>query len=107
MQERAVFRVAPVLTLAIVALYATVQLAGAFEHHDLACELKTPQHCVACVSSAVGPDPASNVVTGSWHLADAGCAILLDVRAESLLIDLDRGGRSPPACRLSFLFPNS
>jgi len=96
MHSRAVFRVARVLTLVIVALYATVQLTEAFEHHDLTCELKTPQHCLACVSSAVGPHPTSSSSAGAWHLADAGCTVPLDVRAESLLLDLDRTGRSPP-----------
>jgi len=86
--------VRPALLVAV--LYAAVLLVAGFEHHDLACELKTPQHCGACVSSAVSAVAAPATAAVS-HLAEAGCAVLIDVRIETLLLDVDRTGRSPPS----------
>ena len=55
-------------------LYAVFLLCAPFEHHDLSCELKTPQHCTACTSSVLSSNPDLPSVTGIWHLADAGSA---------------------------------
>jgi cytochrome c oxidase subunit 3 len=37
-----------------VAIYALFLLTTQFEHHDLLCHLKTPQHCTSCTSSQLG-----------------------------------------------------
>jgi hypothetical protein len=76
--------------------YAVFLLCAPFEHHDLSCELKTPQHCTACTSSVLSPNPDLPSATGVSHLSDAGSAVPLDVRAESILLGVRTTGRSPP-----------
>jgi hypothetical protein len=97
MTKREASRAGVRLVAAIAALYAVVVLAAAFEHHDLACELKTPQHCAACVTSAVNADRVAGPSFAHVPLADLGRAMLADVRAESAAVCADRTGRSPPA----------
>jgi hypothetical protein len=87
----------PLPALAGLAIYVVFLCAAPFEHHDLSCELKTPQHCTACTSSVVGSSPAAPIATGSWRLADAGSALTIDVRLVSLLLAARTPGRSPPA----------
>ncbi len=84
------------LALAVVALYAMLVCAAAFEHHDVSCELSTPQHCTACVSTAVGFDPGGVAQPGSFVLGDAGAAASGDIRAVSILLVVRSTGRSPP-----------
>jgi len=100
MFPRGPVRAASRLTLAVALLYAMVVLAASFEHHDLSCELKTPQHCTACVSTGLSADQVSAFNPASTQLGDAGSAVLSDVRAESFLVCVDRTGRSPPAAPL-------
>src|SRR5581483_2031087 len=38
------------------AIYVLFLLIGPFLHHDLACELKTPQHCTVCCSPSARRD---------------------------------------------------
>ena len=45
------------LTIVATLFYVLVLAASAFEHHDLVCHLKTPQHCTACTASQLGADP--------------------------------------------------
>jgi hypothetical protein len=77
-------------------LYAVFLLCAPFEHHDLSCELKTPQHCTACASSVLSSNPDLPSVAGIWHLAFAGSAVPVDIRAESILLGVRTTGRSPP-----------
>lgn len=88
------------LAWAGVALYAIFLCAAPFEHHDLACELKTPQHCTACTSSVLSSSPDTPALPGESNLLDAGSAVILDARAESLLFDVRTPGRSPPPAAL-------
>jgi len=85
------------LAPAVVALYALLVCAAAFEHHDVSCELKTPQHCAACISTAVSSDPNALALPGVLVLADAGLAAAADVRADSFLLAVRSTGRSPPS----------
>jgi len=85
------------LALAGFAVYAIFLCAAPFEHHDLSCELKTPQHCTACTSSVLSASPDTPAVADAWQLVDAGRAVADDVRAESLLLSVRSTGRSPPA----------
>jgi hypothetical protein len=85
------------LGFAGLALYAVFLVASPFEHHDLLCELKTPQHCTSCTSSVVGADPHAPAVSGAWHLTDAGRAVSLQVLALDTLLVVRSTGRSPPA----------
>src|SRR5437899_10000693 len=80
-----------------VALYAFFLITAPFEHHDLACELKTPQHCTSCTSSVLGSDPHTTAVVGAWHLADAGRVVAVLVISDGALLSVRTTGRSPPA----------
>ena len=79
------------------ALYAVFLLTAPFEHHDLSCELKTPQHCTACTSSVVGSDPNPTMSLDVWALADAGSAVPDEIVFREILLGVRTTGRSPPA----------
>jgi len=79
------------------AIYALFLVASPFEHHDLSCELKTPQHCTSCSSTQLGSDPQTLLDPGAWHLAEAGRAIAVLCLAEDTLVAVCTSGRSPPA----------
>src|SRR5215470_13256591 len=85
------------LAIAGVAMYALFLIAAPFEHHDLQCELKTPQHCTSCTSSQLGSDPQTVLNPGDWHLADAGRAFAVQLLGEDTLLVVRSTGRSPPA----------
>ena len=85
------------LALVGMAIYALFLVASPFEHHDLQCELKTPQHCTACTATQLSSDPQFLLNPGTWHLADAGRAVAFDHLAEDTLLDVRSTGRSPPA----------
>lgn len=77
-------------------LYALFLVLAPFEHHDVACHFKTPQHCISCSASLVGSDPDAPLVLGAWHLSDAGRVVGLQLVAEGLLLAVQSTGRSPP-----------
>jgi len=85
------------LALAGLAIYAVFLVASPFEHHDLLCHLKTPQHCTSCASSQLGSDPHTPQILGAWHLADAGRAVSFQLLVEGTLLAVRSTGRSPPA----------
>lgn len=80
-----------------VAIYAVFLVVAPFEHHDLVCHLKTPQHCTSCTSSVLGSDPYSPAIFGAWSLSDAGRADALHVVVDGILLAVRSTGRSPPA----------
>jgi hypothetical protein len=77
-------------------LHAVFLAAAPFEHHDLACHLKTPQHCSSCVSSPVGSSSNTHAAAAILHLADAGYAITVHAISEGALLTAHSTGRSPP-----------
>jgi hypothetical protein len=79
------------------AFYALFVVASPFEHHDLSCELKTPQHCASCSSTQLGSDPQTLLAPGVWHLADAGRAVAALCLSKDTLLAVRSTGRSPPA----------
>jgi hypothetical protein len=83
-------------TIVLGALYATVLLTAPFEHHDLACHFKTPQHCAACTSNLVGANPHPPISAGAIDLTDAGGATAVHVVAGDILLGVRSTGRSPP-----------
>jgi len=84
------------LILAGLAVFASVLVLSPFEHHDLVCHLKTPQHCTSCSSSQLGSDVAPLVTPGASRLADAGAAVVVDELAQGALLPVRTTGRSPP-----------
>ena len=85
--------------LAGMAIYALFLLTTPFEHHDLVCHLKTPQHCMSCSASLLGSDPNTPAAVGTGQLNDLGSAIAFLPLAESTLVAVRLPGRSPPAGR--------
>ena len=80
-----------------VAIYTVVLVTAPFEHHDLLCHLKTPQHCTSCASSQLGADPHMSAIFGTGHLVDAGQAVSPLILATGTLVVVRTTGRSPPA----------
>ena len=78
------------------ALYAIFLVTAQFEHHDLACHLKTPQHCTSCNASPLGSAPKASIALTDCQLHDAGSAIAAEALAESVVLSAARSGRSPP-----------
>jgi hypothetical protein len=80
-----------------VALHTLLVAAAPYEHHDLICHLKTPQHCTSCTSSPVGSNTETPTTPGAAMLREAGCAAAFDPISESALLAVRNSGRSPPA----------
>lgn len=89
-------RVSRRLALVGMAIYALFLVASPFEHHDLSCELKTPQHCTSCTSTQLGSDTQVVLTPGAAQLADAGRAVSLIVLDEGTRLVVRSTGRSPP-----------
>jgi hypothetical protein len=79
------------------AIYAVFLVASPFEHHDLSCELKTPQHCTSCSSTQLGSDTQVTLTPGAAQLADAGRATAVVLLDEGTLLVVRSTGRSPPS----------
>jgi hypothetical protein len=67
-----------------------------FEHHDLLCHFKTPQHCTSCALSPLGSEPRSTARPGTCCLTDTGLVVALDISTESALLPVRTRDRSPP-----------
>ncbi len=78
------------------AIYVFFLVTAQFEHHDILCHLKNPQHCTACTSSQLGSDPQALTVPATSHLADLGRAITVHLIADGTLRSFSSTGRSPP-----------
>ncbi len=85
------------LAIVGVAVYALFVIASPFEHHDLSCELKTPQHCTSCSSTQLGSDTQVILAPGAAQLADAGRASAFVLLDEGTPLVVRTTGRSPPA----------
>jgi hypothetical protein len=96
MTRRGSGRLSRRLALVGMAIYALFLVASPFEHHDLSCELKTPQHCTSCTSTQLGSDTHVVLSPGAAQLADAGRANAFIVLAEGTLLAVRSSGRSPP-----------
>ena len=80
-----------------VVIYSVFLATAEFEHHDLACHLKTPFHCTSCASSPLSVNPHAPAIPDASRFADAGRAIAIQVLSEGTLLALHSSGRSPPA----------
>ena len=85
------------LAIAGVLLHTLFLAVADFEHHDIACHLKTPFHCTSCALSTVGSDPRAPFDPGASGLADAGRAIAVNVEFQGAVLSVRTTGRSPPA----------
>ena len=85
------------LALVGMAIYAVFLVASPFEHHDLSCELKTPQHCTSCSATQLGSDAQVALAPGAAQLADAGSAASFVLLDTGTLLVVRSTGRSPPA----------
>src|SRR3954453_23414180 len=85
------------LALVGMAIYSLFLIASPFEHHDLSCELKTPQHCTSCTSTQLGSDTHVVLAPGAAQLAEAGVASSFIVLDEGTLLAVRSTGRPPPA----------
>jgi hypothetical protein len=85
------------LTAIAFALYAIFLVTAEFEHHDLACHFKTPQHCTSCNASPLSSTPNAPMALMAYRLADAGCAYAAAVMLEGAEPIAPWSGRSPPA----------
>jgi hypothetical protein len=82
--------------VAWLACYALFLASVPFEHHDLLCDLKTPQHCTSCTASVVGSDPSTPTTIGIWTLTDVGRATAAQFAVHRVLLSVRSSGRSPP-----------
>jgi hypothetical protein len=87
----------PIIALVGVGFHLLVLAAAPFEHHDLICHLKTPQHCTSCASNPLGSESRISAVAGACRLADAGRIVALDALPEHARLAVSTHGRSPPA----------
>jgi hypothetical protein len=94
---RGSFHLSRRLALIGMAIYAVFLVASPFEHHDLSCELKTPQHCTSCSSTQLGSDTHVVLAPGAAQLADAGRASTVVLLDEGTLLTVRSTGRSPPS----------
>src|ERR1043165_856912 len=78
-------------------LYAVVLAAASFEHHDIICHFKHPDHCTACSTNVLGSDPRTPASADVARLTDAGRAVSIEILSESILLAVRSTGRSPPA----------
>ena len=96
MSEQKALRRRRMIVVAALA-YAIVLVAASFEHHDLICHLKHPDHCTACSTNVLGSDPRMPAADDVAQLADAGRAVSVEILSESILLAVRSTGRSPPA----------
>jgi hypothetical protein len=79
------------------ALYAVFLVTAQFEHHDLACHLKTPLHCTSCNASPLSSTPRAPVAMHTHRLVEAGRAETFQILSEGALLSTARSGRAPPS----------
>jgi hypothetical protein len=96
MRDRSSIRGRRFLTFVGSAAYVLFLIIAPFEHHDLACHIKSPQHCTSCSSNVVGADPHTPALVGACVLADAGQTLAVHVLADGVLLSVRSTGRSPP-----------
>ena len=77
-------------------LFAVFLATTELEHHDIACHLKTPQHCSACSSSPLGADPSTPAAINRAVLAVAGDTVPCIPRLTGTVLLTRSSGRSPP-----------
>ena len=83
-------------TLAAIALYGLVLLAGPALHHDFLCHQNSRTHCTSCVSSQFASGVESETLPASASRWSAGLFELRQMRVADPCL-AQTTGRSPPA----------
>jgi hypothetical protein len=79
------------------AFYTLFLVTAQFEHHDLLCHLKTPQHCTSCASSPLGADPQTPQTLERCRLIEAGRAESVERQLHAVVLVRFVSGRAPPS----------
>lgn len=85
------------LPLQVALLHALVASAAPLLHHDLACHVKTPTHCDACVQTPMGPRAEVGFTLERPRLTDLGHVPGPLATGPAPEPVLKRSGRAPPA----------
>jgi hypothetical protein len=80
-----------------IVLHALFLAVADFEHHDLLCHFKTPQHCTSCALSPPGSEPRAAVAPDPCCHRDAGRALHVRFDSQGVLLSARTTGRSPPS----------
>jgi len=83
--------------LAILGVYALLLAANPLLHHDVACHLKSPTHCVACTSSPSASRIEADAPLSALMLPEAGRVAGAERLAADTAATFETTGRSPPA----------
>ena len=79
-----------------VAAGLVLAVAGAFQHHDLACHVKSSTHCTSCTLSLAASDAVTGGIVRTPPLDDAGRLARCQVTARSQRVVSRVSDRSPP-----------
>lgn len=83
--------------LLALAVFALVVLAAPVLHHDLACHVKTPLHCHACVAKPLASRAEAAFGTEALGLRPLAGVATAEPRVVPCLPAASRPGRAPPA----------
>jgi hypothetical protein len=81
---------------ATLGLYLLVVAASPILRHDSSCDLKSPGHCTACLSSPVAPCVENGDSLAADRLPQAERVEAVVVVAPRPILAFDGAGRSPP-----------
>lgn len=79
------------------ALYALILVGTPLFHHDVACHVKSPTHCTACVASPLASRVEDGVALRSASLPEAGRVVETREASAPFAVLVDSPGRAPPA----------
>jgi hypothetical protein len=82
---------------AVIAAYVLAAALLPLGHHDLACHLKSSNHCTTCVIGSSGELTADATTLMRQPLVDAGGAAVVPVTGADAVVLHTSSGRSPPA----------
>jgi hypothetical protein len=80
----------------VLGLYAAAALGTPLLHHDLACHLKTPTHCDACMANPLGSRAESSVEPAPPRFLAAGRVPARSAAARETAPRRATRDRSPP-----------
>jgi hypothetical protein len=81
----------------VLALYVLAAALMPFAHHDLACHLKSTNHCTTCTVGSSAEAAADPALLARFSLHDAGAAIFDPITRPHSAVRRLTSGRAPPA----------